>query len=81
MPRNTSVTLGSHYESFVDAQINNGGFCSRSEVIRAGLSLLEEHQAKVAALRRAITSGLESESVECSYEDFMAGMDRAGRDS
>jgi len=79
MPRNASVTLGPHYESFVNSLIGEGGFCSRSEVIRAGLSLLEEQQAKVAALRRAITIGLESESVECSYEDFMADLEKDGR--
>ena len=71
MSRNASVTLGSHYEDFVNAQVGTGGFCSRSEVVRAGLSLLEVHQAKVAALKHAITVGLESESVECSYEYFM----------
>ena len=72
MPRNASITLGPHYEAFVDYQVKNSGFCSRSEVIRAGLSLLEEHQAKVTALKQAITTGLNSESVECSYEEFMA---------
>lgn len=74
MPRNASVTLGPHYDSFVEAQISKGGFCSRSEVVRAGLSLLEEHQAKAAALRNAIAVGLASESVECSYEEFMASL-------
>jgi antitoxin ParD1/3/4 len=74
MPRNASVTIGSHYESFIESQINSGGFCSRSEVVRAGLGLLEEHLTKVAALRNAIAAGLASESVECSYEDFMSGL-------
>lgn len=74
MPRNASVTLGPHYEAFIDSQVSSGGFCSRSEVVRAGLSLLEEHQAKVAALRNAIAAGLASESVECTYEDFMSGL-------
>jgi antitoxin ParD1/3/4 len=78
MPRNASVTLGSHYEYFVDAQVQNGGFCSRSEVIRAGLSLLELHQAKLAALKHAIAIGLESTSVECSYQDFMTDMENDG---
>lgn len=80
MPRNASVTLGPHYDSFVESQISKGGFCSRSEVVRAGLSLLEEHQIKVAALRNAIEAGLASESVECSYEDFMANLND-GRNS
>lgn len=71
MPRNASVTLGQHFEAFVDSQIRSGVFCSRSEVIRAGLALLEDNQAKMHALRQAIIQGLESGSVECSYEDFM----------
>jgi antitoxin ParD1/3/4 len=81
MSRNASVTLGSHYEYFVDSQVKNGGFCSRSEVIRAGLSLLEVHQAKLAALKHAIVVGLESTSVECTYEDFMAEMDKDGHNA
>jgi len=75
MPRNASVTLGPHYEAFIESQISSGGFSSRSEVVRAGLGLLEEHQIKVAALRNAIAAGLASESVECSYEEFMSGLD------
>ena len=74
MRRNASVTLGSYYDNFIDSQIETGGFCSRSEVVRAGLSLLEMHQAKIKALKHAIDVGLNSESVECSYEDFMAQM-------
>ena len=75
MRRNVSVTLGSHYDAFIDSEIKAGGFCSRSEVVRAGLSLLELHQAKIKALRHAINIGLKSESVECSYEDFAASRD------
>lgn len=76
MPRNASVTLGPHFERFVDAQVHSGRFCSRSEVIRAGLVLLEDSQAKQNALRQAIMSGIESGSVECSYEDFMRDLYR-----
>lgn len=76
MPRNASVTLGSHFDAFVDSQIHSGLFCSRSEVIRAGLALLEENQAKLNALRQAITNGLESGSVDCSYENFMSDLYR-----
>lgn len=71
MARNASITLGSHFDTFVDSQISSGIFCSRSEVIRAGLALLEDNQAKLGALRQAIITGLESGSVECSYEEFM----------
>ena len=76
MPRNASVTLGKHFETFVDTQIHSGTFCSRSEVIRAGLALLEDNQAKLKAFRQAVMAGLESGSVECSYEDFMSDLHR-----
>jgi antitoxin ParD1/3/4 len=74
MPRNASVTLGAHHEAFIASQIKTTGYCSRSEVIRAGLTLLEEHQARVQALKNAIEVGKAGESVECSYEEFMAAM-------
>lgn len=76
MRRNASVTLGPHYDDFIDEQIKDGGFCSRSEVVRAGLSLLELHQAKIKALKHAIDVGLNSESVECSYEEFMSQLEQ-----
>jgi antitoxin ParD1/3/4 len=79
MPRNASVTLGSHFDSFVNAQVSSGVFCTRSEVVRAGLSLLEEHQNKVIALKSAIAAGLASESVETSYEQFMEERKETGR--
>ena len=76
MRRNASVTLGPHYDDFIDEQIKDGGFCSRSEVVRAGLSLLELHQSKIKALKHAIDVGLNSESVECSYEEFMSQLEQ-----
>lgn len=42
MPRNTSVTLGEHFDKFVAEKINEGRFQSVSEVVRAGLRKLEE---------------------------------------
>lgn len=40
MGRNTSVSLGDYFESFVDNRVSEGRFKNRSEVIRAGLRLL-----------------------------------------
>lgn len=50
MPRNTSITLGSHFEGFVDQLVSKGHYHSVSEVIRAGLRLLEEQELKVQQL-------------------------------
>ena len=60
MGRNTSVSLGNHFESFVDNRVVAGRFKNASEVIRAGLRLLEEEEDKVIALKLAIKEGLES---------------------
>ena len=60
MGRNTSISLGDHFEEFVDAKVSNGRFKNASEVIRAGLRLLEEEEAKVVVLQKAITEGIES---------------------
>ena len=57
MPRNTSVSLGSHFEGFVDQLVSKGHYHSVSEVIRAGLRLLEEQELKVQQLREALLAG------------------------
>jgi antitoxin ParD1/3/4 len=57
MSRNTSVTLGEHFEGFIAQQINAGRFESKSEVVRAAMRLLEEHEQKVTALRQALIEG------------------------
>ena len=60
MARNTSVTLGDHFLGFVDEQVTTGRFGSVSDVVRAGLRLLEEHELRVQALRSALVDGEES---------------------
>jgi antitoxin ParD1/3/4 len=60
MARNTSITLGDHFVQFVERQVAEGRYGSASEVVRAGLRLLEEHEARVAGLRAALIAGEES---------------------
>lgn len=60
MGRNTSISLGNHFEDFVDDKVSTGRFKNASEVIRAGLRLLEEEESKILALRKAIADGIES---------------------
>lgn len=57
MAKNTSITLGDHLENFIKTQIGTGRYGSVSEVIRASLRLLEEHEQKVEALRQALVEG------------------------
>lgn len=60
MGRNTSISLGNHFEDFVDEKVTTGRFKNASEVIRAGLRLLEEEESKIIALKLAITDGIQS---------------------
>ena len=60
MPKNTSVSLGDHFISFIDTQVQAGRYGSASDVVRAGLRLLEEHEARVKALQDALIAGEES---------------------
>ena len=57
MAKNTSVTLGDHFENFIASQLESGRYKNASEVVRAGMRLLEEHEAKVEALRQALIEG------------------------
>ena len=60
MNRNTSVSLGSYFDMFVQGRISEGRYKNVSEVIRAGLRLLEEEENKAIALKAAIQEGIES---------------------
>jgi antitoxin ParD1/3/4 len=60
MSRNTSVALGQHFVDFIDAQVQGGRYGTASDVVRAGLRLLEEHEAKVKSLQDALNAGLQS---------------------
>ena len=60
MSKNTSISLGNHFDTFVQVSVSKGRYKNASEVIRAGLRLLEEEESKVAALKNAIQEGIES---------------------
>lgn len=60
MGRYTSISLGTHFESFIENSVNDGRFNNASEVVRAGLRLLEEEENKLIALRKAIHEGIDS---------------------
>lgn len=60
MGRNTSISLGDHFEQFIEEKVSNGRFNNASEVIRAGLRLLEEEEAKIVALKKSIAEGVAS---------------------
>ena len=60
MGRNTSISLGDHFEDFIDKKVSTGRFKNASEVIRAGLRLLEEEETKIVSLKSAIVEGIDS---------------------
>lgn len=73
MAKNTSFVIGDHFASFVEAQIATGRYGSASDVVRAGLRLLEEQEAKLEALRAALVEGEASgASTPFDFEAFIA---------
>jgi antitoxin ParD1/3/4 len=62
--KNTSISLGSYFDQFVNSQISAGRYKNVSEVVRAGLRLLDDEESKIMALKAAIQKGLDSPRVE-----------------
>ena len=63
MSKNTSIILSGDLENFVQSQIESGYYGSVSDVIRAGLRLLEEQSVKLAKLREELSKGETGEGV------------------
>ena len=73
--KNTSVSLGEYFTNFIDAQVQTGRYESPSDVIRAGLRLLEKHDLKLHALQNALIAGEESGNlVPFDSEAFLTRM-------
>jgi len=73
MPKNTSVTLGDHLAAFIEQQVAQGRYGSVSDVVQAGLRLLEEYEMKVEALREALIEGENSgPAVPFDFEALIA---------
>src|SRR3546814_4290887 len=68
MARNTSVSLGDHFDQFIAGQVDSGRYGSASEVVRAGLRLLETTESKLEVLRNALIAGERSGRAKRSEE-------------
>ena len=75
MAKNTSITLGEHFDGFIAQQIESGRYGSASEVVRAGLRMLENSESKLETLRRLLKEGENSGISDYSYEKFIAELD------
>ncbi|MBU4485748.1 MAG: type II toxin-antitoxin system ParD family antitoxin [Candidatus Delongbacteria bacterium] len=64
MSKNTSISLGDHFETFMTKEIDSGRYKSASEIVRAGLRLLESEEKKLDALRSALVEGEKSGMIE-----------------
>ncbi|MBK8500819.1 MAG: type II toxin-antitoxin system ParD family antitoxin [Saprospiraceae bacterium] len=60
MGKNTSISLGQRHEDFIYEQLKSGSYKNASEVVRAGLRLLEEREQKIQMLRQALEVGIQS---------------------
>lgn len=80
MARNTSISLGDHFANFIDSQVEAGRYGSASDVVRAALRLLEEHEVKVVALRAALIEGEESGPATSFDFDTFIARKKAGPD-
>jgi antitoxin ParD1/3/4 len=77
MVKNTSISLGDHFSNFIDRQLAAGRYGSASEVVRAGLRLLEEHEARLETLRVALIEGEQSgPSAPFDFDRFLEGRRR-----
>ncbi len=76
MAKNTSVTLGDHFDQFINQQLNTGRYGSASEIIRAGLRALEDQEAKLLNLRNMLIQGEQSGIDDYSYENLLTELDK-----
>lgn len=79
MPRTITFQPSPELNAFIEAQIETGAFSNQSEVVRAGLRLLQEQTAasKLQELRRLIDEGEASgEPVPWDVEGFLARVNR-----
>ena len=73
MSKDASVVIGDHFKAFIEAEVAAGRYNSASDVVRAGLRLLEERETKLEALRAALIEGETSgESTPFDFEAFIA---------
>ncbi len=75
MARNTSVVLSDHFNDFITQAVESGRYASASDVVRAGLRMLEMEEEKLERLRAELQKGEASGSPEpFDFDEFLAEM-------
>jgi len=75
MAKNTSISLGTHFDEFISKKVKNGRYGSASEVVRAGLRMLETSEAKLDMLRVMLDEGEKSGFSDYSYDKLIQELD------
>jgi antitoxin ParD1/3/4 len=77
MSKTTTIELGNYFEEFIERQVAQGRYRSTDDVVRAGLRLLEEREAKLETLRAALVEGEQSGAgMPFDLEEFLDEMHR-----
>jgi antitoxin ParD1/3/4 len=76
MAKNTSVTLGDHFDQLINQQLNTGRYGSASEIVRAGLRVLEDQEAKILNIRNMLIQAEQSGVADYSYENLLIELDK-----
>lgn len=77
MATNTSISLDDHFAGFLAQEVATGRYRSASEVVRAGLRLLEDQEVRMSALRASLVAGEDSgEAEEFDFDAFVAAKKR-----
>ena len=79
-----NVSIGKRWEEFVEKTVEDGRYSSASEVVREGLRLVEEREAKLSALRKEISDAIEegghftSEEVDAELDAITEELKKQG---
>jgi antitoxin ParD1/3/4 len=68
-----NVSIGQRWEEFVDSVVREGRYGSASEVVREGLRLVEEREARLRALRQTLEASI-AEGGAFSQDDGAAAL-------
>lgn len=74
-----NVSVGRRWEAFIEQVVGTGRYGSASEVVREGLRLVEEREAKLSALRKTIADSI-ARGGENSDEDVDRFLDEVEAD-